>query len=84
MISAQDFCDLLADRGFTLASGVPCSHFGGPIAHLSTQPGRHVPAPNEGSALAVAAGAALGGSVPMRLVCRTPVWATSSTRSPRW
>ncbi|CAM5594847.1 phosphonopyruvate decarboxylase [Streptomyces hirsutus] len=65
MISAQDFCDLLADRGFTLASGVPCSHFGGPIAHLSTQPGRYVPAPNEGSALAVAAGAALGGSVPM-------------------
>lgn len=61
MISAQDFCDLLADRGFGLASGVPCSHFGGPIAHLSTRPGRYVPAPNEGSALAVAAGAALGG-----------------------
>ncbi|GAA0909557.1 phosphonopyruvate decarboxylase [Streptomyces thermoalcalitolerans] len=61
MISAQDFCALLADRGFSLASGVPCSHFGGPIAHLSTQPGRYVPAPNEGSALAVAAGAALGG-----------------------
>ncbi|MEW1996966.1 phosphonopyruvate decarboxylase [Streptomyces coelicoflavus] len=61
MISAKEFCDLLADRGFTFASGVPCSHFGGPIAHLSTQPGRYVPAPNEGSALAVAAGAALGG-----------------------
>ncbi|MER6325409.1 MULTISPECIES: phosphonopyruvate decarboxylase [Streptomyces] len=61
MITAQEFCDLLADRGFTLASGVPCSHFGGPIAHLSTEPGRYVPAPNEGSALAVAAGAALGG-----------------------
>ncbi|MGP3731770.1 phosphonopyruvate decarboxylase [Streptomyces sp. GDS52] len=61
MISAQDFCDLLADRGFSFASGVPCSHFGGPIAHLSTQPGRYVPAPNEGSALSVAAGAALGG-----------------------
>lgn len=61
MISAQEFCDILADRGFTTASGVPCSHFGGPIAHLSTQPGRYVPAPNEGNALAVAAGAALGG-----------------------
>jgi phosphonopyruvate decarboxylase len=61
MISAPDFCVLLAERGFTLASGVPCSHFGGPIAHLSTQPGRYVPAPNEGSALAVAAGATLGG-----------------------
>ncbi|MEU3855340.1 phosphonopyruvate decarboxylase [Streptomyces sp. NPDC029554] len=61
MISAEDFCDLLAERGFAFASGVPCSHFGGPIAHLSTQSGRYVPAPNEGSALAVAAGAALGG-----------------------
>lgn len=61
MISAQDFCDALADRGFTTASGVPCSHFGGPIAHLSGQPGRYVPAPNEGSAMAVAAGAALAG-----------------------
>ncbi|CAM5595297.1 hypothetical protein SHIRM173S_08069 [Streptomyces hirsutus] len=81
MISAQDFCDLLADRGFTLASGVPCSHFGGPIAHLSTQPGRYMPAPNEGSALAVAAGAALGGQRLARR--RTPVW-DPSTRSPRW
>ncbi|MFD6293131.1 phosphonopyruvate decarboxylase [Streptomyces sp. NPDC060205] len=61
MISAEEFCYLLADRGFTFASGVPCSHFGGPIAHLSTRPGRYVPAPNEGNALAVAAGAALGG-----------------------
>lgn len=61
MIPAQDFCDILADRGFTTASGVPCSHFGGPIAHLSRRPGRYVPAPNEGNALAVAAGAALGG-----------------------
>lgn len=61
MISAPDFCDLLADRGFSLASGVPCSHFGGPIAHLSANTGAYVPAPNEGSALAVAAGAALGG-----------------------
>lgn len=48
MITAQEFCDLLADGGFTFASGVPCSHFGGPIAHLSTEPGRYVPAPNEG------------------------------------
>ncbi|MGW2352537.1 phosphonopyruvate decarboxylase [Actinacidiphila glaucinigra] len=61
MISAEDFCDILADRGFTTASGVPCSHFGGPIAHLSTLGGRYVPAPNEGSALAVAAGTTLSG-----------------------
>lgn len=61
MISAQLFCDTLAHRGFHRASGVPCSHFGGPIALLSQHPGRYVAAPNEGSALAVAAGAALGG-----------------------
>ncbi|UED87557.1 phosphonopyruvate decarboxylase [Streptomyces profundus] len=61
MISAEDFCALLEARGYTTASGVPCSHFGGPIALLGAREGRYVPAPNEGSALAVAAGAALAG-----------------------
>ncbi|WP_062214441.1 phosphonopyruvate decarboxylase [Streptomyces sp. NBRC 109706] len=61
MISAEDFCTLLEARGYTTASGVPCSHFGGPIALLGAREGRYVPAPNEGSALAVAAGAALAG-----------------------
>lgn len=61
MITAEDFCSELASRGFHFASGVPCSFFGGPIAHLSSTPGRYVPAANEGGALATAAGAALAG-----------------------
>lgn len=62
MISAELFCDELEQRGFSIASGVPCSFFGGPIALLSQMPGRYIPAANEGGALAVAAGAALAGS----------------------
>ncbi|MFF2954066.1 phosphonopyruvate decarboxylase [Kitasatospora sp. NPDC057965] len=61
MITAKDFCAELGRRGFTLASGVPCSHFGGPIELLSRTPGAYVPAANEGGALAVAAGAAMAG-----------------------
>lgn len=61
MISAEVFCSELAERGFSTASGVPCSHFGGPIALLSRSGEGYVPAPNEGAALAVAAGAALAG-----------------------
>ncbi|WP_440106764.1 phosphonopyruvate decarboxylase [Streptosporangium sp. H16] len=61
MISAELFCDALEQRGFSVASGVPCSFFGGPIALLSQRPGRYVPAANEGGALAVAAGVALAG-----------------------
>jgi phosphonopyruvate decarboxylase len=61
MLPAEVFCAELADRGFTTASGVPCSYFGGPIELLSRIPGRYIPAANEGGALAVAAGAALAG-----------------------
>ncbi|QUH06001.1 phosphonopyruvate decarboxylase [Saccharopolyspora erythraea] len=61
MIAAELFCDELAQRGFTVASGVPCSFFGGPIALLSRTPGSYVPAANEGAALATAAGVALAG-----------------------
>jgi phosphonopyruvate decarboxylase len=61
MISAEYFCDELQRRGFDFASGVPCSFFGGPIALLGREPGRYVPAANEGGAFAVAAGAALAG-----------------------
>lgn len=61
MISADVFCSELEMRGFTTASGVPCSFFGGPIAYLSRTPGRYVPAANEGGALATAAGVALAG-----------------------
>ncbi|TQM79391.1 phosphonopyruvate decarboxylase [Saccharothrix saharensis] len=61
MITAEKFCDALDARGFTAASGVPCSFFGGPIALLGQTPGRYVAAANEGAALATAAGVALAG-----------------------
>jgi phosphonopyruvate decarboxylase len=64
MIPADDFCNELADSGFTIATGVPCSFFGGPIELLSRTPGRYIPAANEGGALSIAAGAALAGGRP--------------------
>lgn len=62
MISAEDFCTELERQQFNFATGVPCSFFGGPIAHLERTPGAYVAAANEGNALATAVGAALAGS----------------------
>ncbi|WP_067461032.1 phosphonopyruvate decarboxylase [Actinomadura macra] len=64
MIAAEDFCAGLTDQGFTLATGVPCSSFGGPIALLGARGDAYVPAANEGAALAIAAGAVLAGGRP--------------------
>lgn len=61
MISAEDFCHELRARGYALATGVPCSHFSGPIELLSREAGAYVPAANEGGALAIAAGSAMAG-----------------------
>jgi phosphonopyruvate decarboxylase len=61
MISAQTFCEELANRQFSFASGVPCSYFSGPIALLDSAREKYLPAANEGSALAAAAGAVLAG-----------------------
>jgi phosphonopyruvate decarboxylase len=61
VIGADRFCDELADRGIDFVAGVPCSFFSAPIERL-TREGRYVPAANEGSALALAAGAAVGGA----------------------
>jgi phosphonopyruvate decarboxylase len=60
MISAGVFCDELTDHGINFVTGVPCSFFSGPIARL-TQEGRYFAAPNEGAALALAAGASAAG-----------------------
>lgn len=70
MIAADEFCARLIARGFTAATGVPCSYFAGPIEWFSRE-GRYVPAANEGAALALAAGASLGG-------VRTVVFAQNS------
>jgi phosphonopyruvate decarboxylase len=61
MISAEAFCSQLDHLGIRLVVGVPCSYFGGPLQLLERQSGRYVAAVNEGSALAIAAGAELAG-----------------------
>ncbi|MCX5146388.1 phosphonopyruvate decarboxylase [Streptomyces sp. NBC_00320] len=61
MISAEFFCAELDRRGYGFFSGVPCSFLKGPFALLE-QRGSYVPAPNEGIALSMAAGAELGGT----------------------
>ncbi len=61
MISAEFFCAELDRRGFGFFSGVPCSYLKGPFALLE-QRRSYVPAPNEGIALSMAAGAELAGT----------------------
>lgn len=60
MIECCDFVAALENRGWTGATGVPCGTFAGPIAHLH-ESGCYEASANEGTALASAVGAALGG-----------------------
>jgi phosphonopyruvate decarboxylase len=60
VISAEAFCDELLSHGIDFVTGVPCSFFSGPIIRM-TREGRYFAAPNEGSALALAAGASAAG-----------------------
>jgi len=61
MISAEAFCAQLDRARVRLTAGVPCSSFSRPLHLLERQPGRYVPAANEGAAFAIAAGARLAG-----------------------
>jgi phosphonopyruvate decarboxylase len=62
MIAAGDFMAAAASRGYTLYTGVPCSYLTPFINAAIDAPGfRYVPAANEGDAVAIAAGAGLGG-----------------------
>jgi phosphonopyruvate decarboxylase len=68
MITSQGMLDALAAHGYGLVTGVPCSYFAGPLRLLDRGAGpRYVAAANEGSAIAIAAGAELGGQLPMVL-----------------
>lgn len=59
---ADAFLDALQGCGITTVSGVPCSYFSGPIQLLEQGHGpAYIPAVNEGSALAIAAGTRLAG-----------------------
>lgn len=66
-LTGERFCESLAARGMRFYTGVPCSYFTGAIAY-ATEHHTYVNAANEGAALAVAAGAALGGARPVVLL----------------
>ncbi len=66
-LSGERFCESLSARGMRFYTGVPCSYFTAAIAYAAERY-TYVPAPNEGAALAVAAGAALGGARPVVLL----------------
>nr|VFJ99450.1 MAG: phosphonopyruvate decarboxylase [Candidatus Kentron sp. LFY] len=62
MISAEHFIDLADERGIRIYTGVPCSYLKPLINGVITNDRvRYIPAANEGDAVAIAAGAELGG-----------------------
>ena len=63
MIEAGSFVAATHERGFKLLAGVPCSYLTPFINHvISEENGHYVGAANEGDAVAIAAGADLGGA----------------------
>ena len=62
MLSANDFLEGLAQRGFGLFSGVPCSYLTPLMDQVqAASQWRYVAAANEGDAVAIAAGSELAG-----------------------
>lgn len=62
MIKAECFVEAVKNLGFGLWTGVPCSYLKPFINYVIDDPGqRYVAAANEGDAVAIAAGAQLGG-----------------------
>ncbi|MCB1760065.1 MAG: phosphonopyruvate decarboxylase [Gammaproteobacteria bacterium] len=62
MISAEKFVDAVRGQGFGLWIGVPCSYLKPFINYVIDDPSqRYIAAANEGDAVAIAAGAQLGG-----------------------
>ena len=62
MIAAESFIEAARKRGFALYTGVPCSYLKPFINYCIDSPElRYIGAANEGDAVAIAAGAALGG-----------------------
>jgi len=67
MIEADDFVKGLQGIGFDFFTGVPDTILGGIIAHL-TEERLYIPAVREDEAVAMAAGAYLGGKIPVVLM----------------
>jgi phosphonopyruvate decarboxylase len=67
MLDPGQFVHQLKDRGFSFFSGVPCSFLKG-LINAAQDLGEYVIAANEGDAVAVCAGAYLGGKKPVVLM----------------
>lgn len=62
MISTKKWASVLVDAGYNFSAGVPCSSLGGLQGYFQGSPDiSYVAAPNEGIAVAVAAGAVMTG-----------------------
>lgn len=69
MIDADDLMRALGASGFDFYTGVPCSYFTALIDYVVGEPGiRYVGATSEGEAMGIAAGAWLGGRMPVVLM----------------
>ncbi len=65
-MKAANFLELLETNGFNFFSGVPCSYIGPLCQELSSRPPSfHIPAVREDIAVGIAAGAFLGGKLPV-------------------
>lgn len=67
MLNPGSFVHQLQERGFSFYSGVPCSYLKG-LINSAQDSGEYIIAANEGDAVAVCAGAYLGGKKPVVLM----------------
>ncbi|MGY5865879.1 MAG: thiamine pyrophosphate-binding protein [Candidatus Thorarchaeota archaeon] len=62
MINPSDFLDFLREKGFSFATGVPCSYFSRLINEFERQESvRYIPSTREDEAVGIASGLAFGG-----------------------
>jgi len=66
-MNSKDIVEMLYQQGFSPFVGVPCSLLAGIITELETR-GNYISATDEGEAIAVVAGAALAGKLPVALM----------------
>ena len=63
MINSSEFLDFLREKGFSFATGVPCSYFSRMINEFENiESVRYIPAAREDEAVGIASGVAFGGA----------------------
>jgi len=64
MINLSEFLDFLKEKGFSFATGVPCSYFSSMINEFENQESiTYIPAAREDEAVGIASGMAFGGQL---------------------